>query len=498
MGKRGNAKKNVIYIMKGENFMKKVLVVFIFSFSIFIRNTYAETFYGEYYKVDNIDGLNEDLIKIDSYKIYNTFKLEYEDMGYMMENDDYLKDEDDYIYEESLVNEYRDSDTHIKINTTYENMDILHFNYLSENIKIYEVEFYYKNEKINYTINNLNHFLDINQLDITNINDGNYDTYYTNIITHQYLRACISFNLLKMYNLNDLKIVVYTKQGDNSDITMVLDNYKYFELYNNIDRKHIITFNTVDKVNENVEYFYKERIKLYKYYKENKIILNNYVREGDNLILDDYNIVNEYYKRDKIILKDDFIINNKDMTIDDFIEYSSGNLVKDCDINYDVNGKYNCKFILNDIKIEKEVIVDIEDNYEVFKENVYEIIKDNTLENKTIEEKNNTDNKLINHTVVYEEINESTNIIDNTNKEEKTKLKKKNNTKKVSMPKKENKNDDLTDEKKCEINLKHNKNEKLIKLENSKKDKLNIIFKILLFIIIFFLEILFIIKKKKR
>ena len=69
--------------------MKKI-ILFI-SLILFIRNVDAETFYGTYYKVDNIYNEPTDEIKKEEYKLYNTYKINFIDLGYLQENNEYVK-----------------------------------------------------------------------------------------------------------------------------------------------------------------------------------------------------------------------------------------------------------------------------------------------------------------------------------------------------------------------------------------------------------------------
>ena len=230
--------------------MKKILLIIILS-CLYI-NVKAETIYGDYFKVENIDGVDSDLIKVDSYKLYNTYNLEYIDMGYLEENDLYIKDESDYIFRENIVEKVTEYDEMINVNTYTVHKRNIYFSELSNNLKIYEIEVLKNGEKVdNYKIYyNKNYEV----LDINNINDEDYDTYFLNTTNSKNFYIAISFD--RTINLNEIEIIVYTKKDDDIHFTLLLEGYKVVNLNNNVDRKHIISF-TETRDREDVEYFYK-------------------------------------------------------------------------------------------------------------------------------------------------------------------------------------------------------------------------------------------------
>ena len=158
-----------------------------------------------------------------------------------------------------------------------------------------------------------------------------------------------------------------------------------------------------------------------------------------------------------MILSDNLIINNKFQDVENFVEYSSGKTKIYHNIDYTKNAIYKCEFILNDIKVIKDILVDIPT-----KDTTNDIKNKETINNKA-----------------------STNIKLNKQNKIKTKNKKIITTKKV-----ENKN--------------KIKSTKLIQttstLTNNKKhENINKSFiKIILIILFIVLEIIIIYKKKKR
>lgn len=451
--------------------MKKILIIFIYVF--FIKEVSAETIYGNYYKVDNINNYNNDEIKIDTYKIYNTYKIEYEDLGYMEENDDYIKDEKDFIYQKNLTENYKESDEYIVVNATTMNakkVGITFGNISKSNFN--EIEIFYKNEKIDYTINNLEDYEYFN-LNVNNIKDNDIETYYTHSINH--LSMGIGFQ--KVYDIEDISIIIHSKKGINNIFLIYIDNRPKIILNNEIDRKHIIKFKLNDNYEKEVEYFYDNEIKLYKYYKENKIKTNIYVKDGDNLILDDYKIINNYYTREKIILKENLVIEKKDQKISEFIEYSTGEVKQECNINYEINGYYKCKFILNDIEVLKDVFVNIKEN-----ETINEVENNDNLNYQKQYKKEVKEDYIESINASYNKSNAHQKI-----KKEKNKIKKskKNNIKYVSSSNdSEEKIKNLNDRK---------QNNKIKTINKNKKYRI-----LLIFIVIIIINVLIIIKKKKR
>ncbi len=128
----------------------------------------------------------------------------------------------------------------------------------------------------------------------------------------------------------------------------------------------IFTFFTLI-INTNAQTYYGE------YYK---------VKNIDNLNNDEYLIIKDiYFKRDKLVLKDNIEINNSNTKIIDFIEYSSGIVMLDCNVKYNTNGLYYCIFKLNDIVVKKDVLVNI-DNYIKQENNIIKLSSNKVVKTK--------------------------------------------------------------------------------------------------------------------
>ena len=366
--------------------MKKALLVIILIFC-FINYVKAETFYGKYRLVEDYGEYKDDLLKIDKVKLYNTYKNIYVDMGYMLDNDEYIKDEKDYIEEYVDINENDIGDEYIKIKTINKDSYFIQFRNFKSNMKIYEVEIYYKDKKMSYG------FINNPSSKLFNITDNDHSTYIDcDEISNFYI------NLYNYYNSKDISIKIYTDDNIDYNFLLAFGNYStYITLHNNNKNKHIISF---DNENNTTKYEFKGFKKLYRYYDEEKEVLNYYVENGDNLLSNDYIEFDIYYIRDKIVLNDIMIITNPNEKVEDFIDYSSSKVDINCNIDYKVNGNYLCKFKLNDILVDRNIVVNIPK-------------KNESVEYK--EKNNNEINIVIDDYIKNNELNKISNIIDDNN-----------------------------------------------------------------------------------
>lgn len=363
--------------------MKKILIV-IFLFPIIVK---AETFYSDYKLSKSLDNLDKDLYKIELIKKYNTFNYIRKDLGYLEENNNYIKDERDYIVkaiESSNYDENKEQNIIIhpyvnnKTNSLY-----LSFKYQHFYLKIYEVEVYVNDKKINYTTN---------RDDVKNIMDNDYNTYF---IPSLWFKS-IGIFFEETYDLNDIKLIIYASSTIDESISIdTMFGYKI-----NLNKNNTKKYNIYFKFDNNykVDYYYLSKEKLYKYYYLDKKILDKYEEytPNNNLILNDYIVEKKYYKRDKLVLKDKIIFKNKSDNIEDYIEYKTDNISYTCDINKEINGNYLCEFKIGNKVYLKRVIVDIddkEDSNNIILEN--ENNSENNFENKTYQVKNINYNKKI-------------------------------------------------------------------------------------------------------
>jgi len=426
--------------------MKKVVLIIILFFSFF-NYVKGETYYGEYRLVSDIGSYTNDLLKIETTKLYNTYKNNYIDMGYMIDNSDYIKDENDYKEDYTNINENELGDEYIKIKTNDNKTTSIIIDDLDNDLLINEIEIYNQDKKIYFD------FLGPNKEVLKKIKDTDLNTYINLKDTNG---AYIT--LYNSYKISDITIMFYTSDIVDSELKLILsDTTPTITLHKN-KNKHIITFN--NDLEDEIIYEFKGFKKLYRYFKEEKEILNNYVETGDNIVLEDYIEINDYYIRDKLVLKDNIIIESKSDKITDFIEYSSNEVNINCNIDYSVNGIYNCSFLLNDIFVEKDVTVNILDINEISEEKIELKEQENIVEEQK--------EKIIEQ--VIEEPEDEINELDNNIKTEK-KIKKLNN---IITPTK-------------------------VKIdEDNNKEKLINIIKYIIIINLIFVEIILFIKKKKK
>ena len=118
--------------------MKKIILLLILFFITI--NVKAETIYGQYYKVNSLNNEPLDEVKIERYKIFNTFETIYKDLGYLEENNIYIKDENDYIEKEVILTEPKDNTIFVEVITPVEEIDKIILKDKTKNIKIYEIE----------------------------------------------------------------------------------------------------------------------------------------------------------------------------------------------------------------------------------------------------------------------------------------------------------------------------------------------------------------------
>lgn len=355
--------------------MKKSFFIVFNLFMFFLRiNTNAETYYGEYKLLEDsslINNYKNDEVLIKEKKLYNTYKKHYKDLGYLLDNDDYIKDENDFIEEYTLLDDYLiDSDEYININSKINNLMHIRFANILTGVKIYEILVYYNDKEISYRYfyNNFEDFIRAFDYKFDTYNYSTKDNSFINLVFEQ------------DYLLENIKIVIYT---DNIDINFdIIINSLDTKNINFNGNKHIITFN---KVKEDIEYKYGSLVKKNRYYALELLPTNNYIDCGENIILDDYIIDYDYYIRNKLVLKDDIVIKDFNTGVNNFIEYSTGDVNSVCNIDYNINGEYYCNFVLNDINVHKKVLVDIK------REEVTETKKEeNTKKDEiVIEEKNN-------------------------------------------------------------------------------------------------------------
>ena len=308
--------------------------------------------------------IKEEIIK------YNTYSLNYIDMGYLDLNDDFIRDTEDYILDES--------DEIIKIHTTNKKISKLTFLYLPTDLKISELEIYNKDELVKYTPR-LNYYVQFSD----NLYDSDVDTYYV----HGHPSVFFILYLDDEYDIKDLTIKIYTKKQDNNYINLEVGDDVLLD--NSIDRWHIINF-IIDNTNT-TNYEIKSN-KKYRYYKEERVINNVYLTEGDNLILDDFIIEYVYHMKGLNNLENNEVDYLTDIYNEGIEELSNtiineniyNEKVTDLFINLEETNNNNPNNIANlsNSKDYDYYTYNLEDEYEDYDEIIY--VKEDNKVNKSI------------------------------------------------------------------------------------------------------------------
>lgn len=416
---------------------RKILYVLILFIPIMVNA--QEKYYTSYYlKESNSVNYKEEneCIKREGIKLYNSYTLQRKDKGYFEYNSEYIKDENDFI-EKTTYYETKKEGT------------IQHFYYKQEN-NILINKFQIRNISASDTTK-------IESIKIYNKNDLIYES-SSDIIT---IYTKLIFTLDNFYNLNDIKIELEINDPQTWVFSGTLTAYSNdrgidnrfiskrtstkdkmtFVYLNEEEYEDLLSNITWYKTGDSYISAYPKEVKEYKYYNYEKEYLNNYTNiESTDYILDynDYKNVYDYYERYYLILSDEIIdINNFSKQI--------------IDTNMDIN-----KLIIN--KNETD------DNYIVkFKYLNDEIVKIYDKEIKTIETK--------------EDVNNSDTVINDSNKVKTTlKIKQISNKEKTTS--------ESTTKKKIEITT----SAIVIDNNNSNNNKLNIyIISTILFTIILLL-----------
>lgn len=360
--------------------MKKIL---LFIFLLLIGNKVnASTYYSGYseysdYLPDLIE--SNDLIYVEQTKLYQLYKenitYEYLEDSLFERTGNERKVETDWVndiaevdqtkeievcynYQFALAKQYSNmvflntSNRKIKINylKLYDMRNDLVISYM-ENIDLNENDKFVLNldENVNLALMKL-------EIDIV----GN-DNINKNIKTDIYVSKEIP-----LFNNGDY---ITSINGDIEKARLKIDDFSIYKIY---DKSVFYAWECTENLPSNIkeyEILYRNTYKIYEYKIIDKIYTDEYSVSDTNELYADLDKSKNFYrfkKRDKVIISDDLIIDNKDKKITDFIEYSSINLddIKiTSDINYNRNGKYKINFILPFKTVSKDITVNIESNY---------------------------------------------------------------------------------------------------------------------------------------
>lgn len=295
---------------------KKILILIIILLIISPSFVYANVVYGEYQKfIMNTDKYMEetDTLKREEVKLYNTYEIKKVDLGYQEEcincdTSDYISET---IESETEIPDGIKYQPILDLGTKFNFFMLYDFDY---KIKINELNIYNNDKKIDY------HFESSYQEKYKYLNDGDLDTYVELKNDDKlgiYLKGTfLAQNLVVEVVGTDLssKILILFS-GSKTLVLKALANNIYFVDYSKFDELK----NKYGSINygftngngqtfESLNPYYKKEIKKYHCYGEEKVILNDYVTEGENLIYDDYITKYNYYTRIKEEISDDVSI----------------------------------------------------------------------------------------------------------------------------------------------------------------------------------------------
>lgn len=295
---------------------KKILMLIIILLIISPSFVYAKVVYGEYQEfIMNTDKYMEetDTLKREEVRLYNTYEIKKVDLGYQEECINY--DSSDYILETI------ESETEIPGGIKYQPVLIANsilksftlFDF-DKSVKIYEIEIYSGDKRVDYV------FMDPNKVTYKNLNDGDRNTYYMLTIRDKlgvyikdnYEAKDITINIIG----DEINSTIFVYFNGNKSLTLKnLANHIYFvddlnfnELKNKYGSINYGFTNENGQTFESLNPYYKKELKKYHCYGEEKVILNDYVTEGENLIYDDFITKYNYYTRTKEEISDDVSI----------------------------------------------------------------------------------------------------------------------------------------------------------------------------------------------
>ena len=299
-------------------------------------------------------------------------KTERIDLGYLSENDTYIKEDNDYIDIEK--------DEFIEIHTNYSEISNINFSILPINLKLYELEVYYKDELIKYTPR-VNYYVFKSE----RLYDNDLETYYT----HGNAQSFFVLYLDKSYSVNDLKIKIYTKKQDDSIFD--LEIARRVKLNNSIDRWHIITF--INDNRSDINYRIDTERK-YRYYMEEEIKIDNNI--DDNLIQEDFININlesqDTFINEEVIKEDNISECNEE-----YIDNQNYDSLLSNEYDYYVE-EYNDVLNIDYLDKNEDIIDEQLDDLLFNSENI-KILNNNEEKYKEISnnnEKNKNNNKVIN------------------------------------------------------------------------------------------------------
>lgn len=349
--------------------MKKIILMLMLLPNL-AQASVVYTEYEEYLRGTGEIIEESELIKKEEEILYNTYIEEIEER-YAKKNDlddSYIIDLNNYYLEEknNLDKTEYEVNYQTKCFNKYENITDIKVEGFSSNLNISEISY---TSKDNTSM----------RLNVDNFKGDSQNMLYDKKLYEESImlseHSTITFRLIKTTDLDNLNLKLYfPKQGKkviDFKITLNYSNniYGKFEL-DDEDTEINITFDKLYKeflINNNFQTednclsFYRELIPYYKHTKINKIVLNKYKPFNDEelFLLDDYIKLYNYYKREKIEIKDNIILEKEKMNVSKYLTTSIPleNLTIIDNINYDTSGTYLIKiYYQNSLLLEHPII----------------------------------------------------------------------------------------------------------------------------------------------
>lgn len=358
--------------------MKKSLL-FLGLIFIFIQPISAKTYYGDYgdfTDYSEVETKSNEVTKVESKKYYHAYKEE--------PNYQYVKD-----YSHNETGYYP-----IFYSNWVKDRDLLNANYQIEECNAYT---YQPFKKLKYFyLTNIDQDVHVNHIFAFNVKTEEFLMYNTNF--DMYKNDTFIFYIDKDYNLSDIEIEISIEKQENAKAKLDLsmnnesdpfsrkifvksltdDSYGtgvnfYMNNFYDVEELYLDTINTAycnseinGKVIENY-IVYRNNYLIQRQEVITKIYEDLYLSEETEEYKIDYEDFKTYYRysvRDKVVIKDDLIIDNKDFNLNDFIlETSVDNIEITSNLNPNINGIYNINFILPFKTVSTTLKVDIKENY---------------------------------------------------------------------------------------------------------------------------------------
>lgn len=287
---------------------KKILFIVVILLLMCPSFVYAYTVYGEYkpYIMDTFEYMEEsDTLKREEVTLYNTYEIRNVDLGYLETCENPVEDDFEITSVESasFIPGSVKYQPILAFTDTFLGIAFLDF---ETKTKVNEIKIYSNGEEVEYTFNGFY------QDKFKYLNDGENDTYTilggNDKVCLRVKDGLLASNVEVVIIGDDLsaKTFVYFKGHNNAEVVKTKANNVYFvneEEANILKSKYgFVNYGYTDGAGntyESINPYYLKKIKKHRCYREEKVILNNYVAEGDNIIKDDSQKKYNYYIRTK-------------------------------------------------------------------------------------------------------------------------------------------------------------------------------------------------------